>query len=234
MSTSTRSVAWILGLALIALPLLTTAAGAQPANENGNEDATWRILTSVRRSLTDAGPTRATFTQTYIPAGFSSGDVERGTLALDLPDCLRWDYSEPYAKAFLLCGETAYLWNPEDPTGRRYTVDREREPGLDLVLLSVDELRERYRVESETDPKPISEDGSPQARVRVRLVPQDASGEIAEARLEVDRETDRVVSLSYTDDEGNETRFAIEGYRPLRENGIFSPPSGVEWTETEP
>lgn len=202
---------------------------------SGDEAGSWQVLTAVRSSLVDAGPTRADFTQTFIPAGFSSGDVESGTLSLDLPACLRWDYTEPYAKAFLLCDDTAYLWNPGDPTGRRYTVDREREPGLDLVLLSVDQLRQRYRIESEAPPGDAS-------RLIVRLVPRQGSAEqgpseITEARLEIDRETDRVVGLAYTDDEGNETRFEIDDYRSLGKSEApspFVPPSDLEWTEEEP
>ena len=212
----------ILLLGLTAGPTLR----GQAASASPSEVTAWQTLAAVRESLTAAGPTRASFTQTFIPAGFSTGDRESGTLSLHLPDCLRWDYAEPYPKAFLLCGGSAHLWNPEDGTGRRYAVDRETEPGLDLVLLGIEELKDRYRVESEE-----TEDGD---LVKVRLTPLEPSGPLTGATLQVHRETNRLAGLSYTDDEGNLTRFEIEGYRPLDEDGVFSPPNDIEWTEEEP
>lgn len=226
-------------LGLLALPGLASGQTALDRGDagDGSPEAAWRTLAEVRDSLVESGPTRASFTQTYIPAGFSTGDQESGTLSIHLPDCLRWDYTEPYPKSFLLCGETAHLWNPEDGTGRRYSVDREREPGLDLVLLGIDELKHRYRV--------ASEDGE-QGRRAVRLAPlgdtarrdagPTASGEVViqEATLVVDPESDRLVTLSYRDDEGNVTRFEIGDYRAIDTQGVFSPPGDIEWTEEEP
>lgn len=216
-------------LALLSLVLLFPGLSSD-AQEPAPDETAWRTLEAVRESLIEAGPTRASFTQTFIPAGFSTGDQESGTLSMHLPDCLRWDYTEPYPKAFLLCGDSAHLWNPEDGTGRRYSVDRETEPGLDLVLLGIEELKGRYRVESEA-PEGTDRGDEP---LSVHLTPLADTGAITGATLEVDRGTNRLTGLSYTDDEGNLTRFEIEGYRPLGEDGVFSPPREIEWTEEEP
>jgi outer membrane lipoprotein-sorting protein len=235
-------IAPILVLALLlVLPAISHGRAAVPTGDGPRNDrepsavpsadeAVWRILAAVRDSLVEAGPTRASFTQTFIPAGFSSGDQERGTLSIDLPECLRWDYAEPYPKAFLLCGSSAHLWNPEDGTGRRYSVERDKEPGLDLVLLGIEELEGRYRVQSETA------DGNVDSGdlMSIHLTPLDSGGQITGATLRVDRRTNRLAGLSYTDDEGNLTRFEIEGYRPLDEKGVFSAPKDIEWTEEEP
>ena len=106
----------------------------------------WAVLSGVRESLVEAGPTEAGFTQTYIPAGFSSGEKETGRMFLALPDCMRWDYKDPYPKSFLLCGGVAHSWNTEDKSGRRYRIDRRNEPGLDLLLLGLDTLKTRYQI----------------------------------------------------------------------------------------
>src|SRR4030095_1478731 len=95
----------------------------------------WAVLKNVRQSLVEAGPSGASFAQTFIASGFSSGDKESGRIALALPDCMRWDYLSPFPKSFLLCGGTVHAWNEGDQTGRRYRVDRKNEPGLDLLLL---------------------------------------------------------------------------------------------------
>lgn len=205
---------------LAALAASTAPASAAPASaaEAAAHDP-WQTLERVRTDLIASGPAGAEFVQTYVPAGFSTGEEERGRLALALPDCLRWDYAEPYPKSFLLCGEEAFYWNPEDGTGRRYSIDREAEPGLDLLLLGLEELRGRYEAQAE------SADG----RVAVTLTPKQEMVELAGARMVVDEESKRLVEVSYTDREGGRSRFVLTGYRPIAEDGLFSPPEGITW-----
>ncbi|MGH9361448.1 MAG: LolA family protein, partial [Thermoanaerobaculia bacterium] len=168
-----------------------------------------------------AGPTGARFVQDYVPAGFTSGERESGTLSLALPDCLRWDYLEPYPKGYLLCGSVAHQWNPEDGTGQRFRIDRKNEPGLDLLLLSVGDLRSRYRATSRTTDRGIA----------VTLTPLRKVEELAEASLVVDPKTRRLIEVSYRDREGNRTRFEITGYRRLPSRGQFTPPKKIRWEE---
>ena len=193
---------------------MATAAAAQ--------SDPWAVLSDVRKSLVEAGPTEASFTQTYIPSGFSSGEKETGRMFLALPDCLRWDYKDPYPKSFLLCGGVAHSWNPEDKTGRRYRIDRRNEPGLDLLLLGLDDLKTRYRAAT----KPV-EGG----RIEVTLSPKEKMAELADAALTVDPAKQRLVAVSYHDREGNLTRFEIKDYRDLPRRGQFSPPAGIRWEE---
>ena len=203
-------------------PLAALAAPAGPAPSPASAADPWAWLTRVRRSLVEAGPTTATFTQTYIPAGFTSGEKESGSLALHLPDCLRWDYREPYPKGFLLCGEMVQAWNPEDHTGRRYRIDRKNEPGLDLLLLGVDDLKARYGAVTRS---------SPNGQVEIALSPKGKAGELSDATLAIDPTTLRVVEVSYHDREGNLTRFQLAHYGPLSRPGQFSPPPGIRWEE---
>jgi outer membrane lipoprotein carrier protein len=209
-----------LALILLALPAHGRSQGA-----SGSAPAVpdpWTVLQEVRRSLVAAGPTGADFVQVYIPAGFTSGENETGHLALALPDCLRWDYQDPYPKSFLLCGGTAHSWNAEDKTGRRYVIDRQKEPGLDLLLLGVDDLKNRYRATAKNDPA---------GHVEVALTPKEKLAELADANLVVDPASQRVVEVSYHDREGNLTRFSIKSYRGLPRQGQFSPPTGIKWEQ---
>jgi hypothetical protein len=200
----------------LALGALTLPAGAQTAPDP------WKVLQGVRQSLVDSGPTAAAFTQTYIPAGFSSGDSESGRLALALPDCLRWDYQDPYPKGFLLCGGVAHSWNAQDKKGRRYRIDRKNEPGLDLLLLGVDDLKNRYRATSRMV------DGG---RIAVDLSPKGQVEELTDASFLVDSAAQRLAEVSYHDREGNLTRFVIKDYKGLPRQGQFSPPSGIRWED---
>lgn len=205
------------------LPLLLVLSA--PAPSFAEDASPWAVLDGARTSLAEAGPERASFVQTYVPAGFSSGEEEAGRLAFRLPDCLRWDYAEPYPKSFLLCGDEVWSWNPEDRRGQTSEVNRASQPGLDLLLLPVDDLSERYDAEAEA-----LGDG----RVAVHLRPRAGMAgrtELTDATLVVDTGTDRLVEVSYSDREGNRTTFRIEGYRPLEEPGVFEAPAGVDWEE---
>jgi outer membrane lipoprotein-sorting protein len=205
-----------------ARPAPTAAAASSSASSAADP---WSWLTRVRRSLVEAGPTTATFTQTYVPAGFTSGEKETGSLSLHLPDCLRWDYKDPYPKGFLLCGEMVHAWNPEDHTGRRYRIDRKNEPGLDLLLLGVDDLKARYSGVTRS---------AANGQVEIALTPKGKAGELSDATLAIDPATLRVIAVSYHDREGNLTRFQLGDYHPLSLPGQFTPPSGIQWEEQQP
>ena len=167
-------------LICLSLAVFAGIAGSTAAAQ----DDPWAVLSGVRQSLVDAGPTEAGFTQTYIPAGFSSGEKETGRMFLALPDCMRWDYKDPYPKSFLLCGGVAHSWNTEDKTGRRYRIDRRNEPGLDLLLLGLDDLKTRYRATAK------AVDGG---RIEVSLIPKEKLAELTDAALTVDPAKQRMV-----------------------------------------
>ena len=208
-----RRPSFLLLAALALLPLGATAQDADP----------WMTLKNVRQSLVDAGPTGANFVQTFTAAGFSSGDQESGRLALSLPDCMRWDYTTPFPKSFLLCGGTVHAWNEGDQTGHRYRVDRKKEPGLDLLLLGVDELKSRYQATG----KAVAD-----GKVEIALIPKKKDiAELTDATLTVDPASRRVVAVAYHDREGNLTRFEITGYQDLARQGSFSPPGNLRWVD---
>ncbi len=210
---------------LFATVLLLLLAVATQGHAAAQEEADpWTVLTRLRQRLAADGPQRADFTQTYVPAGFASGETESGTVALALPDCLRWDYGEPYAKSFLLCGHDAYSWNPGEKVGRHYRIESRDEPGLDLLLLSVEALRARYGATLKR-----GADG-----LEVWLAPLAPAGNSpVSATLTLDGAGARLTGLAYRDREGNQTRFALSGYQPIRgaARDSFEPPASIDWRD---
>ncbi len=200
----------------LAFLLLTCASSVQASSP-------WELLEAMRNSLREAGPTTATFTQTYIPAGFTSGDQESGHFSIWLPRCLRWNYEEPEGKSFLLCEDEVWFWNIGENVGRHYQIDPGREPGLDLLLVDVAKLRERYTASSAR-----LEDGT----FEISLSTGQGADALA-AKVRLDPTSDRVLSMEYTDDEGSLTRFDIGDYQALSHTGLFRPPGDLEWTEEE-
>src|SRR4029453_16738257 len=128
-----RSAITVISILAMALPLCGARAAA---------DA-WSVLDRAREQMHGQGPQLWSFEQTYLPSGFDRGEQESGRVALDLPKCVRWDYDDPYPKSFLLCDKTLWAWSAGDPAGHLYELD-EAQPGLDLLLLAVPDLTQRY------------------------------------------------------------------------------------------
>jgi outer membrane lipoprotein-sorting protein len=181
----------------------------------------WQLLKDMRTSLHEAGPTTATFTQTYTPAGFSSGDEESGFFSLWLPRCLRWNYEEPDEKSFLLCEDEVWLWNIGEDSGRYKRIDPGQEPGLDLLLVDVARLQERYSASSEK-----LADGT--FEISLSTTPEQGG---LSAKINLDPTRNQVIAMEYRDKEGNLTRFEIGEYQPLSHTGLFRPPGDMQWIE---
>ncbi|MEM6793279.1 MAG: outer membrane lipoprotein carrier protein LolA [Acidobacteriota bacterium] len=192
--------------------------GAAPAAA----ESPWKLLEDLRKGLVDSGPITGNFKQTYVPAGFETGDTESGDLSMWLPTCLRWNYVEPEKKHFLLCESEVWSWNDLEPSGNRYRIEPEQEPGLDLLLVDVAKLRERYVADSERQA-----DGTYLLHLET---PPDAPTRF-KAEIRIDPVEDRVLGLEYTDGEGNRTRFEISGYQNLAHTGLFKAPNDLEWND---
>lgn len=182
----------------------------------------WSVLGELRDNLA-AAYLEAEFVQTYMPAGFSTGDRETGHLYLALPDCVRWDYEEPYPKSFLLCQSTIHTWNPGEQAGRRFQLTDSDEPGIDLLRLQIEDLRRRYDARIE--------EGAQEGKIAVVLFPLVATSTLVEARISMDSEREVLSSLSYRDLEGNISVFEITGYRPFTPTGQFEPPAELDWLD---
>lgn len=182
----------------------------------------WDALSEVRRSLEALGPSVADFEQTYQPAGFSGLERESGKVSLDLPDCLRWDYRDPFPKSYLICSGQVYSWEEGDKVGQRAKVDASREVGLDLVLLAVDELRLRYSAETLD-----SDSGA----LEIRLTPVVDTERLSEAVLRIAGTPQRLREVSYRDAAGGRTTFTLSDYQSLADRSAFTPPPGLDWKE---
>ncbi|HSM13341.1 MAG TPA: outer membrane lipoprotein carrier protein LolA [Thermoanaerobaculia bacterium] len=204
-------------LAAIALAAVASALDAQPASIDP-----WSTLEQLRRALSDAGPLRGDFVQTYTPAGFASGETESGRIAASLPDCMRWDYLIPYRKSFLVCGSRAWSWVEGEPSGRRITIDARNETGLDLLLLRTGELDKRYRAQASR----LADGGT-----ELTLEPLDSSADLVVANLSLTPGGERISALDYRDREGNVTSFRFSNWMPLADAEGFAPPAEVEWTD---
>ncbi len=203
-------------------PMLAALAVLVLAPAAARAISPWELLEKLRDDLQRSGPITGKFEQTYIPAGFQKGDKESGHLSIWLPDCMRWNYEQPQAKSFLLCGDDVHFWNEDESGGRHYRIEPAEEPGLDLLLVEVAKLKERYVAGNEK-----LADGTYEIAL---ALPPDAERPFS-AKIRLEPVSMRVVGMEYTDEEGNLTRFEISDYQTLHHTALFKPPQGIEWTE---
>ncbi len=201
--------------------LLAMLAGAPLLAADPPAEEPWAALARLRVRMAAAG-LAADFVQTFRPAGFASGDVESGRVALQLPDCLRWDYLEPYRKSFLVCGSRAHSWVEGEPRGQRTNLEARHEMGLDLLLLPIEELRGRYRAAAQV---------ASAGELDLVLEPLAPDSPLVAANLALDSARERLSALDYRDREGNVTSFRFSGWRPLDDPDVFTPPREIDWQE---
>jgi len=205
-------VTWLLAALLAAL--------SEPVR--GEEPDPWKSLETLRSALATDGQLSAGFEESYVPAGFSSGDTESGSVDLSIPDCLRWDYTEPYRKSFLVCGDRAWSWVEGEPRGQRYTIQSDREMGLDLLLLPSAELAKRYKAKASN---------APGGEIEIELEPLVPEEDIVAANLRLAADGRRPVALDWRDKEGNVTSFRFRDWRRVDQPSLFDPPAAMEWSQ---
>lgn len=64
----------------------------------------------------------ADFTETY--RGMGIHRQEQGTLLLSKPGKMRWDYTQPAGKVFIINGKYAWFYSPGDPQAQRIDVKK--------------------------------------------------------------------------------------------------------------
>ncbi len=207
---------WIAALLVAGCPLLaqteTPRAGLPPEV----------AVAFVRAAAlyTDGSAHAAPFTQIYTPSGFTTARRESGTLWIQSPQRLRFDYDAPEKKTFTYDGGEGRLFTPED---RQLTIQRlspEERARLPIVFLSDPaDLAREYSVTGEPG------DGG---TTRILLKPRAPRPELAWLRLTMGKDG-AVAELSYEDGSGNRTEFRFEGWhrqkaRPGADFRVAGPP----------
>jgi outer membrane lipoprotein carrier protein len=192
----------VLAVALVALsPVRAIAQTPAPAAAPSGAPADAAALLAKAASVySDGSAHAAAFTQIYTPAGFATSRRESGTVWIQAPQRLRFDYQAPEAKVFTYDAGEGRFFSPEDKqlTVRKLSADEQAR--LPLVFLKKpDELGERYAIQV---------DGSK----GILLKPNAADADFSWLRLAISPQG-TMDGLSYEDPSGNRTEFRFEGWR---------------------
>ena len=161
------------------------------------------------------------FVQIYTHAGFATAKREAGTVWIQAPQRVRFDYTAPEKKAFTYDAGEGRFFSPEDKqlTVRRLSEDEKAR--LPVVFLTQpSDLGRQYEISVDA--------GDTAGATRLLLTPRVARPELAWLRLTVGKDG-RVSELSYQDSAGNRTEFRFEAWqrgkaRPAADFRITGPP----------
>ncbi len=193
----------LLVFAAIAI-LLEEQAATSPSRPASIPAEASAALSRAASLYSDGAAHGAAFTQIYTPAGFTAARRESGTVWIQAPQRVRFDYSAPEKKTFTYDAGEARLFTPED---RQLTIQKlsaEDKARLPIIFLSdPSELAREYEISVEA-----GESGSS----RLRLKPRVERPELAWLRVWIGREG-TVRELAYEDSSGHRTEFRFDAWR---------------------
>ncbi len=201
-------------LLLALLPVAATPAATPTAPQAR------AILERAAALYGDGAAHAALFTQTYTPAGFATARRETGTIWIQAPQRLRFDYAAPEKKSFTFDAGEGRLFTPEDRQLTIRKLSAEERSRLPIVFLSdPSELERRYAITLEPG------DGGGN---RVLLTPRSPRPDLSWLRLSIAGDG-AIQALAYEDSSGSRTEFRFESWRkekprPTSDYRITGPP----------
>jgi outer membrane lipoprotein carrier protein len=162
------------------------------------------LLERVASLYGDGVAHAASFTQTHTPAGFATARSESGTVWIQTPQRLRFDYSSPEKKTFTYDAGEGRLWTPEDRQLTIRKLSAEDRSRLPIVFLSdPSELERQYAI--------TLEDGEAGGG-RLLLTPRSPRPDLAWLRLSIGKD-ETIRGLAYQDSSGGRTEFRFEAWK---------------------
>jgi outer membrane lipoprotein carrier protein len=171
---------------------------------------------------------KAGFTESY--EGLGMQRTESGTLLLVKPGKMRWDYSSPAGKLFLLDGKYAWFYTKGDPQVQR------------MLSKQLDDLRSPLRfllghteLEKEMDTLTMAPAG--EGRYTLSGQPKGQEQRVSKLALTVTADG-TIVGIEIDEADGAITRFAFSGEAAnaaiAAEEFRFTPPAGVPVVNAAP
>jgi len=179
---------------LAALVLALTAADAP--------DDVGKTLDAVQKRYDAVKDMRAAFTQTSFAAALGKESEARGTVAVERPGKMRWEYAPPDGRVIVLDEQAIRIWNPEEKQLQIAKLSGSNVSPTALgFLMGKGSLRDTFTAEAIAAPD--------RADKGVRLRPKsDASFESLE--LWVDPKTNQLRESVVLDLFGNRTRVRFD------------------------
>jgi outer membrane lipoprotein carrier protein len=178
----------------------------------------------VNRHYDNLRSLRANFQESY--EGLGMNRVESGTLLLEKPGRMRWEYSAPPGKVFLIDGKYAWFYTPGDPQVQR------------IAAKELDDLRSPLRfllghtdLEKELIGLQLAPGPNGNGRPILIGVPKGQEKRVTRITLAVEPATGALAAIEIDEVDGAVTRFTFSDQQPdvpvPAETFRFTPPKGV-------
>jgi outer membrane lipoprotein carrier protein len=207
---------------LLALCLVSAAPlwCARPAPVPVKTSSLQEICKQVDRHYNQLHSLRVQFTETY--QGMGMKRTESGTLLLEKPGRMRWDYSKPAGKVFVIDQKYGYSYTPGDAQAERYPAKQLQDFRSPLRF-----LLGHTRIEKELTDLTLTPEGT---EYRLRGIPKGMERREAEVTLTVTAEG-RIDAIEWKETDGAITEFQLSNELtnpPLAADTFsFQPPPGV-------
>jgi outer membrane lipoprotein carrier protein len=195
---------------------------------NAQTPTAHELAQRVDRHYNQLHSLKAAFTESY--AGLGMQRTESGTLLLLKPGRMRWDYSAPPGKLFLLDGKYAWFYSPGDPQVQR------------LQAKQLDDLRSPLRfllghTELEKEMDSLTLASAPGGRFTLSGQPRGQEQRVSRLSINVTPEG-TITGIEIEETDGAITRFTFTGELPnaaISPNELrFSAPAGVPVVDAAP
>jgi chaperone LolA len=212
-------------LRALAMTIIPVASSCLPALAADDPAA---VLSRAARFFQDGKAHEAEFVQTFTPGGFTRSRKESGTVLVQAPKSLRFQYSSPSNKLFTFDGRTARFFTPAEHQMIVRQLSDEDRAQLPLIFLeSPANVARVYTLALEP----------PAGGGTVLLTPKSSDAEVSWIRLSL-AEAGLPVGLSFQTSGGDRTEFQFKNFRtlPPRDGSDFTirPPAGTRIVENEP
>ncbi len=202
-------------LAALAAPALPSRA-AEPATPEAAA-----LLRSIVATYTGKPAFRMTFVQSYAPSGFPDATPETGTLTIQPPASLRFDYDGTEGKVYTFDGRTAHQFVAADRQVVRKTLTASERERLPLLFLNPPaEVLGRFSAAVKRGANGL---------VELTLTPRGESELRSVAALATP--SGELRRLVVVDGEGNRTTFTFTGLAPAKKRPVSDfalvPPKGT-------
>jgi outer membrane lipoprotein carrier protein len=216
------------GLLGAAAVLLSMCLCAQGPTQSAKDLSAHELAQRVDHHYNQLHSLKADFTESY--EGLGMDRTESGTLLLLKPGRMRWDYSSPRGKLFLLDGKYAWFYSPGDPQVQR------------MQAKQLDDLRSPLRFllgHTELEKEMSSLTLTPAAAGRFTLSGQPKGQEKRVSRLSLTATADGTITgIEVEEADGALTRFTFTGEVPNApapaDEFRFTAPVGVPVVDTGP
>ena len=198
-------------------------ASAQPQQPTAHE-----LAQRVDRHYNQLHSLRAQFTETY--EGLGRSRIEGGTLLLQKPGRMRWDYSNPAGKLFLLDGKYAYFYTKGDAQVQRIAAKQ-----LDDLRSPLRFLLGHTQLEKEIDH--LAQKPGPGGTFVLTGAPHGQETRVQ--RLDITATADgTITSIEIQETDGAVTHFIFSGEQPNVQippsTFRFTPPQGIPVVDAMP